>query len=131
MCLSIFILCFPDGLRRVFLIVCKDDLVNHSRNVTSTNSAVSTPSMPYWNAMFQAKFFSEICVMCERFLILVSSSSMISRLVTKYLTLSQIWKTSASSRSSPLNVFLVYFRIASSFSTSSFSFSCRYWFCSY
>ena len=52
MCLSIFILCFPDGLRRVLLIVRKDDLVNHSRNVTRTNSAVSTPSMPYWNAMF-------------------------------------------------------------------------------
>ena len=95
--LSISILCFPLVVRKVFLIVAIVVLVNHSLNVLNTKAAVVSPLILYGYAIFHAKFFNAIWVTVERLLMRISVLDSGWRLVKKYRTHSQIWKTSASS----------------------------------
>jgi len=83
---SISILCFPELVRKVFLMVAIVVLANHSLNVLNTKAAVASPLILYGYAIFHAKFFNAIWVTLERLLIRISVLDNGWRLVKKYRT---------------------------------------------
>ena len=63
---SISILCLPELVRKVFLIVAIVVLANHSLNVLNTKVAVASLLILYGHAIFHAKFFNAIWITVER-----------------------------------------------------------------